>query len=323
MALSSAFRERLEQMEHTRNERLSLLQAEKEAQANKSQMLSSKLAIIRSIEQSCLLIDQKIATQNFKIASLKSEIEKLDVKVLKSEVEELEEMEREKENYYRLKGFEMNEFLENVGEFVREHRLRVEELRNNKKKVLEIRVVVWKYMSRKVLSKETTIGERPTEIIDDGEWNKIDGNAIANLHLAQSDGVLLSVAEKKTAKEIWDTLTKSYEAKSLQRKIFLKRRLYTLRMAESSSVTDHCNTLNTLFSQLTMLGHKIDENEHAELLLERHVKSECWLNKKSGGNKAPESSNSQGCVASTSDDGEVLYSKATSIVEGRKQFADV
>ncbi|KAK1557715.1 hypothetical protein Q3G72_030199 [Acer saccharum] len=144
MALSSAFRERLEQMEHTRNERLSLLQAEKEAQANKSQMLSSKLAVIRSIEQMCLLIDQKIATQNFKIASLKSEIEKLDVKyldssqrlrVLKSEVEELEEMEREKENYYRLKGFEMNGFLENVGDFIREHRLRVEELRNNKIKL--------------------------------------------------------------------------------------------------------------------------------------------------------------------------------------------
>ncbi|KAK3205049.1 hypothetical protein Dsin_019095 [Dipteronia sinensis] len=144
MALSSAFRERLEQMEHTRNERLSLLQAEKEAQANKSQILLSKLAIIRSIEQRCLLIDQKIASQNFKIASLKSEIEKLDAKyldsyqrlrVLKSEVEELEEMEREKENYYRLKGFEMNEFLENVGDFVRERRLRVEELRNNKNKL--------------------------------------------------------------------------------------------------------------------------------------------------------------------------------------------
>ncbi|KAH7568573.1 hypothetical protein JRO89_XS06G0017000 [Xanthoceras sorbifolium] len=135
MALSSAFRERLEQMENTRNERLSLLQAEKEAQSDKSQILSSKLGIIRSIELRCLLIDQKIASQNFKISSLKSEIEKLDAKVLKSEVEELEEMEREKESYYRLKGFEMNEFLENVDDFVKEFRLRVEELRNKKNKL--------------------------------------------------------------------------------------------------------------------------------------------------------------------------------------------
>ncbi|KAK0605571.1 hypothetical protein LWI29_028241 [Acer saccharum] len=39
-------------------------------------------------------------------------------------------------------------------------------------------------------------------------------------------------------------------------------------MAESSSMTDHINIMNTLFSQLTELGHKIEKNEHAELLLQ-------------------------------------------------------
>ena len=39
-------------------------------------------------------------------------------------------------------------------------------------------------------------------------------------------------------------------------------------MAESTTVTDHINTLKTLFSQLTTLGHKIEENEHVELLLQ-------------------------------------------------------
>ncbi|KAH9781907.1 retrovirus-related pol polyprotein from transposon TNT 1-94-like protein [Citrus sinensis] len=111
------------------------------------------------------------------------------------------------------------------------------------------------------------IGERPMEITDD-KWNEIDGNAISDLHLALADGVLSSVAEKNTAKEIWDTLTKLYEAKSLHNKIFLKRKLYTLRMAESTMVTDHINTLKTLFSQLTTLGHNIKENERAELLLQ-------------------------------------------------------
>ncbi|TXG58849.1 hypothetical protein EZV62_016678 [Acer yangbiense] len=55
-----------------------------------------------------------------------------------------------------------------------------------------------------------------------------------------------------------------------------------------------------------------------------HVKSECWHNKKkSGDNRALESSSSQGCVASTSDDGEVLYSEGNTVAEGRKRFADV
>ncbi|KAH9670424.1 hypothetical protein KPL70_016984 [Citrus sinensis] len=257
------------------------------------------------------------------------------------------------------------------------------------------------------------IGERPMEITDD-KWNEVDGNAISDLHLALVDGVLSSVAEKNTAKEIWDTLTKLYEAKSLHNKIFLKRKLYTLRMAEFTMVTDHINTLKTLFSQLTTLGYNIEENERAELLLQSlldlydqliinltnnnpvdslvfddvaasvlneesrrknkenrqassqqaealsvmrgrstkrgpsgsqnhgrlksrskknvkcyncgkkgHVKKECWSNQKRREGKEPESSNAQGCVASTSDDGEILYSEATTVSEGRKRLSDV
>ncbi|KAH9794218.1 hypothetical protein KPL71_004820 [Citrus sinensis] len=183
-------------------------------------------------------------------------------------------------------------------------------------------------------------------------------------------------------------------------------------MVESTMVTDHINTLKTLFSQLTTLGHNIEENEHAELLLQSlpdsydqliinltnnnpvdnlvfddvaasvneesrrknkknrqassqqaealsvtrgrstergpsgsqnhgrsksrskknvkcynsgkkgHVKKECWSNQKRREGKEPESSNAQGCVASTSDDGEILYSEATTISEGKKRLFD-
>ncbi|KAF3453839.1 hypothetical protein FNV43_RR04280 [Rhamnella rubrinervis] len=46
------------------------------------------------------------------------------------------------------------------------------------------------------------IENRPVKITDDGKWYEIDGNAIANLHLALADGVLSSVAEKKMTKKI-------------------------------------------------------------------------------------------------------------------------
>uniref|UniRef100_A0A2N9HLU0 Uncharacterized protein n=1 Tax=Fagus sylvatica TaxID=28930 RepID=A0A2N9HLU0_FAGSY len=276
---------------------------------------------------------------------------------------------------------------------------------------------LWKMRIKAVLRKDNclaAIGDRPDEITDDGKWNEMDGNAIANLHLALADGVLSSVAEKKTAKEIWDTLTKLYEAKSLHNKIFLRRRLYTLRMMESTMVTDHINTLNTLFSQLTAMGHNIETGERAEILLQSlpdsydqliinltnnievlvfddiaaavleeesrrkskedrlggsqqaealtmtrgrstergpsgsqnqsrsksrskknvkchhcgkkgHYKRECWHLKKNeeAKGKGPESSKAQGCVASTSDDGEILYSETTTVTEGRRRFADV
>ncbi|KAJ7968948.1 hypothetical protein O6P43_012976 [Quillaja saponaria] len=139
MALSSAFHERLEHMERTRNHRLSLLQDEKVLQANKSQVLSSKLVNIRALEQRCLILDQKIASQNFKILALKSEIESLDAKyqtdaqewrLLKSEVEELEELEKERNRFYQSKGSEMKEFREKVESFVVACQMQVEDLRN-------------------------------------------------------------------------------------------------------------------------------------------------------------------------------------------------
>jgi len=108
---------------------------------------------------------------------------------------------------------------------------------------------------------------RPEGLSDD-KWKEIENNAIANLHLALADSVLSSVAEKTTAKEIWEALTRFYETKPLHNKIFLKRKLYTLRMSESISVMDHINNLNALFAKLAAMDYNIKENEHAKLLLQ-------------------------------------------------------
>ncbi|KAE8703180.1 BTB/POZ domain-containing protein [Hibiscus syriacus] len=130
---------------------------------------------------------------------------------------------------------------------------------------------LWKLKMKAILRKDgclLAISERPVDFTDDNKWIEMDGNAMANFHLALAYEVLSSIEEKKTAKEIWDHLTKLYEATSLHNKIFLKRKLYTLRMSESTSVKEHLNTLNTLFSQLTSLSCKIGEQERAELLLQ-------------------------------------------------------
>lgn len=129
---------------------------------------------------------------------------------------------------------------------------------------------IWKLKIKALLRKENclaAIDGRPAELTDKA-WNDMDGNAMANFHLTLGDNVLSSIEEKKTAKEIWDHLTKLYEGKSLHNKIFLKRKLYTLRMMESTSMTEHLNILNTLFSQLTSLGYKVNQEERAEILLQ-------------------------------------------------------
>ncbi|KAF7840476.1 protein FAM184A [Senna tora] len=139
MVLSSAFHERLQHMDRTRNQRLSQLQAEKELQAKKSVVLASKLADIRSMEQRCFVFDHKVASKSFKILALKSGIENLEAKLetgsqemksLRSEVEELEELEKSKDSFYETKRKEMMEFKENVEKFVVECQVEVENLRH-------------------------------------------------------------------------------------------------------------------------------------------------------------------------------------------------
>ncbi|EXB62833.1 hypothetical protein L484_008683 [Morus notabilis] len=143
-ALSASFRDRLERMELDRNKRLSLLQAERELQASKSLVLASKLAGIREMERRCSMLDQKIASQSFKISLLKSEIDNLNAKydshslllrALMSEVEDLQELEKAKDEFYDSKGSEMKEFKHNVERFVSECRVRLKELKNGLNKL--------------------------------------------------------------------------------------------------------------------------------------------------------------------------------------------
>ncbi|KAH7841650.1 hypothetical protein Vadar_032669 [Vaccinium darrowii] len=147
MALPSLFRERLEHMEDTRNQRLSLLQTERELQITKSQLLSTKLSNIRSLEQYCFKLEQKIASRQFSISSLKSEMDSLDskyahilqqIRVLKNEVEELEELEKQKENFYGLERRKMESFQAQVDNFVVDCQMQVQELRN---KINELKAI--------------------------------------------------------------------------------------------------------------------------------------------------------------------------------------
>lgn len=88
---------------------------------------------------------------------------------------------------------------------------------------------LWKLKIKAILRKDNclpAIVGRPTGLTDE-KWQEMDDNAISNLHLTLADSVLSSIAEKKTAKEIWDTLVTLYEVKSLHNKKFLMRGLYS------------------------------------------------------------------------------------------------
>jgi hypothetical protein len=75
------------------------------------------------------------------------------------------------------------------------------------------------------------------------------------------------VSEEATTKDLWEKLGKFYQSKSLVNKLFLRKKLYNLRMRDGDSVADHLNAFNTVVSQLVSVDIKIlDEDKCISLL---------------------------------------------------------
>eukprot|EP00253_Pinus_taeda_P026071 PITA_26071 len=92
-------------------------------------------------------------------------------------------------------------------------------------------------------------GTKPTGVTDE-EWKKLDSKAKSTIRLCVSDSVLLNVSGEATAKALWDKLGTLYQSKSLVNKLFLRKKLYNLRMKYGDSVTEHLNAFNTMFDEI-------------------------------------------------------------------------
>jgi hypothetical protein len=73
--------------------------------------------------------------------------------------------------------------------------------------------------------------------------------------------VLLNVSGESTVEELWDKLGNLYQSKSLVNKLFLRKKLYHLRMEDGDSVTEHLNAFNTLVSQRGSINITIVEKD--------------------------------------------------------------
>jgi hypothetical protein len=67
------------------------------------------------------------------------------------------------------------------------------------------------------------------------DWKKMDQKEKSTI-LCLSDSVLLNVSEEATTKDLWEKLGKLYHSKSLVNKLFLRKKLYNLRMRDGDSV---------------------------------------------------------------------------------------
>ena len=109
-------------------------------------------------------------------------------------------------------------------------------------------------------------GTEPTGTSVD-DWKKTDRKAKSTIRLCLSDSVLLNVSEEATAKDLWEKLGNLYQSKSLVNKLFLRKKLYNLRMRDGDLVAEHLSAFNTVVSQLVSVDIKISYEDKCISLL--------------------------------------------------------
>ena len=80
------------------------------------------------------------------------------------------------------------------------------------------------------------------------EWAKLERRERSTIQLCLVDLVLLNVSVEDSSKKRLANLGSLYQLKSLVNKLFLRKKLYLLRMSDCSSVTEHLNVFNTVLS---------------------------------------------------------------------------
>jgi hypothetical protein len=99
------------------------------------------------------------------------------------------------------------------------------------------------------------------------DWKNLDRKAKSTIRLCLSDSILLNVSEEATAKDLWEKLGKLYHSKSLVNNLFLRKKLYNVRMRDGDSVAENLNAFNIVVSQLVYVEIKISDEDKCISLL--------------------------------------------------------
>lgn len=94
----------------------------------------------------------------------------------------------------------------------------------------------------------------------DAQFAVKDEIAKINILLTLKDRILFNVQMVDTInKELWESLNRIYEDKSLVNKIYLLGQLYNLKMKDKTFVHNHLNAFNLSVNELLETDVKIDD----------------------------------------------------------------
>ncbi|KAJ8625128.1 hypothetical protein MRB53_033658 [Persea americana] len=101
----------------------------------------------------------------------------------------------------------------------------------------------------------------------DKEWQKINPQACSTIRLCLAKDQKCSVMGKTSAKELWQKLEEKYMTKSLENRIYLKKKLFRFEYRQGIFMTEHLDDFNKIIADLMNIDVKIDDDDKALLLL--------------------------------------------------------
>src|SRR4051812_13904260 len=104
---------------------------------------------------------------------------------------------------------------------------------------------------------------------DSDEIKKADlkERALSAIFMSVTDNVLREIADEETALGVWKKLEGLYAGKNLTNWLYLKKRLYTLRMEDGSAVKGHLDAFDSIIMDLENVDIKVDSEDQALILL--------------------------------------------------------
>ena len=91
--------------------------------------------------------------------------------------------------------------------------------------------------------------------------------ALASVCLSVATSEQIYVRSAGNAKEAWENLESHFQKKSLSRKIFYRRKLYSARMEEGTSMIDHVNYIKSLSEHLEAVDDAVAEKDLVIILI--------------------------------------------------------
>src|SRR3954462_4396207 len=104
---------------------------------------------------------------------------------------------------------------------------------------------------------------------DSTESEKLDlkERALGAIFMSVTDNVLREIAGEKSASAAWKKLEELYSAKSLTNRLYLKKKLYNLRMVEGTSIKQHLDEFNSIIMDLGNIDITVESKDQALIVL--------------------------------------------------------